>query len=71
MWSYNSSAGLLYIVPLSDGTFGIKFGGIVWESCTTPQAEADNVFCRVTGCPDIDALQYVPADLSGWTYSPL
>lgn len=51
MWSYNSSAGPLYIVPLSDGTFGIKFGGTVWESCTTPQAEADNVFCRVTGCP--------------------
>lgn len=71
MWSYNSSAGLLYIVPLSDGTFGIKFNGIVWESCATPQSEADNVFCRVTGCPEIDTLQDVPTDLSGWTYSPL
>lgn len=71
MWSYDSSAGKLYIVPLPDGTYGIKFDGIIWEACPTPQAEAANVFARATGCPAIDALQQVPTDLSGWTYSPL
>lgn len=69
MWSYQSAAGPLYIVHLPDGTYGIMFDGTVWESCTTPQAQADNVFSRATGCPAIDSLQEVPADLSGWLYS--
>lgn len=44
--------------------------GIVWESCHSPQAEADNVYMHVTGCYDWDCLDGevddVPSDLSEW-----
>lgn len=43
---------------------------IVWESCSTPQAEADNVFMQCTGCSDWDMYDGpcidIPNDLSEW-----
>lgn len=68
MWVYHSSIGPLYIVPTGDGLFGFLYNGIIWEACPTPQIEADNVFCRATGCPDASNLEELPHDLSEWTY---
>lgn len=68
MWVYHSSIGPLYIVPTGDGLFGFLYNGIIWEACPTPQIEADNVYCRATGCPDASNLEELPHDLSEWTY---
>lgn len=68
MWVYHSSIGPLYIVPTGDGLFGFLYNGIIWGACPTPQIEADNVYCRATGCPDASNLEELPHDLSEWTY---
>lgn len=52
MWIYRSPVGILKIVRQTDGTFGLCHNETVWEACDTPQAEADNVFCHVTGCDE-------------------
>ena len=54
MWIYRSPVGILKIVRQPDGTFGLCHNETVWEACDTPQAEADNVFCHVTGCDEWD-----------------
>lgn len=70
MWLYYSPIGPIYIVPLNNGRFGMVYNGIIWESCNTPEAEADNVACQVTGCSDWDLFNaygcFVPSDLSEW-----
>lgn len=70
MWRYNSPIGTLYIKRLSDGRYGLVYDGTVWESCDTPQAEADNVLMQCTGCSDWDMFDTsnidVPNDLSEW-----
>lgn len=71
MWVYHSSIGDLHIVPLPDGTFGLEYDGTVWEACTSPQAEADNVYCHATGCTAWDNCpEDGPTDLSQWLYLP-
>ena len=55
MWIYRSPIGILKIVRQPDGTFGLCHNETVWEACDTPQAEADNVFCHVTGCDEWDS----------------
>ena len=69
MWVYHSPIGNLYIVKLPNGRYGLKYDGTIWESCSTPEAEADNVYCHVTGCWDWDQLDGKvdgPTDLSEW-----
>lgn len=70
MWKYESPIGTLYIKPLKDGRYGLLYNGTIWESCHTPQAEADNVFMQVTGCSEWDSYDAsndnVPSDLSQW-----
>ena len=61
MWIYRSPVGILKIVRQPDGTFGLCHNETVWEACDTPQAEADNVFCHVTGCDETP----LPAPASG------
>lgn len=69
MWVYHSSIGDLFIVPLPNGTYGFKHDGTVWEACDSPQAEADNVYCHVTGCDDWDSCsEDGPTDLSEWEF---
>lgn len=65
MWIYRSPIGILKIVRQPDGTFGLCHNETVWEACDTPQAEADNVFCHVTGCDEWDSCPDAgPSDLS-------
>lgn len=67
MWVYHSSIGDLIIRQLSNGRYGFEYDGTIWESCHSPQAEADNVYCHVTGCYDWDASdEDGPCDLSEW-----
>lgn len=70
MWTYNSPIGRLAIVPLSNGKYGLLFDGEIWETCDTPQAQADNVLQHVTGCNSWDdiagTVNDVPRDLSEW-----
>lgn len=70
MWRYNSPIGSLYIKRLSDGRYGLIYDGTVWESCNTPQAEADNVLMQCTGCSAWDMFDAsntdIPNDLSEW-----
>lgn len=70
MWKYESPIGSIFIVPLADGNFGMEYNGIIWESCPTPEAEADNVYMQSTGCSDWDLFNttgyYVPQSLSEW-----
>ena len=71
MWQYHSPIGTLFIKHLPTGNrYGLFYNGICWETCDTPQAEADNVYLHVTGLPEWDALDgetpTCPADLSGW-----
>lgn len=72
MWLYKSPIGPIYIKRLQDGRYGMVYNGTVWESCHTPQAEADNVFMQVTGCDDWDLFDtsdyIVPSDLSEWEH---
>ena len=69
MWVYHSSIGDLYIVSLPDGTYGFKHAGTVWEACDSPQAEANNVYCHVTGCDYWDSCpEDGPTDLSEWEF---
>ena len=51
MWRYKSPIGTLYIKRLPDGLYGLVYNGTVWESCNTPQSEADNVLMQCTGWP--------------------
>lgn len=70
MWLYKSPIGNIYIKRLNNGRYGMIFDGVVWESCSTPQAEADNVYMQVTGCSTWDMYDatgcVVPSDLSEW-----
>lgn len=70
MWLYKSPIGNIYIKHLPDGRYGIMFDGEVWESCDTPQEEADNVYMQCTGCSSWDmhdtSSVVVPQDLSEW-----
>ena len=70
MWRYDSPIGPLYIKQLPNKRFGLVYNDIVWESCNTPQAEADNVFMQCTGCYAWDMLDVstidVPCGLSEW-----
>lgn len=70
MWVYDSPIGPLYIVRTDDGQYGFLYNGIIWEACPTPQVEADNVYCRATGCAAASDLEELPHDLSEWTYVP-
>lgn len=70
MWLYRSPIGNIYIKKLSNGRYGMIYNNTVWESCHSPQSEADNVYMQCTGCPDWDMYDTsnidVPTDLSGW-----
>lgn len=70
MWLYKSPIGPIYIVQLYNGRYGMKYNGTVWESCDTPQAQADNVYCQCTGCADWDLFNayghFVPSSLDEW-----
>lgn len=70
MWKYDSPIGPLYIKRLNNGRYGLIYDGTVWESCHTPQAEADNVYMHCTGCYEWDSLDGhvpdVPVDLGEW-----
>lgn len=70
MWRYKSPIGNIYIKRLSDGSYGMIYNETVWETCDTPQAEADNVYMHATGCNAWDLLDTsginVPNDLSEW-----
>ncbi len=70
MWVYRSPIGNLYIRRLSNGRYGLIYDDMVWESCDTPQAEANNVYMHVTGCDkwdDLDGeIDDEPTDLSEW-----
>ena len=72
MWKYESPIGTLFIKQLNDGRYGLIYSGTVWESCGSPQAEADNVYMHCTGCYDWDKLDgqipNVPHDLSEWEF---
>lgn len=75
MWLYKSPIGNIYIQHLPDGRYGMVHDGTIWESCDTPQAEADNVYVQVTGCADWDMCDtsnvVIPSDLSEWEKSDL
>ena len=71
MWKYNSPIGPIFIKYLPDeDKYGMFYNGIYWESCETPEAEADNVYMHCTGCYDWDILDgkvfNVPNDLDKW-----
>nr|DAE21268.1 MAG TPA: hypothetical protein [Caudovirales sp. ctkvU4] len=70
MWLYRSPIGKIYIVQLPDGRYGMRYNDIIWESCHSPEAEADDVYMQVTGCDEWDSLDTtnidVPMDLSMW-----
>ena len=68
-WTYESSIGPLFIVPLENHRFGFVYDGTLWEACHTPEAEADNIYMHVTGCFEWDSLDGVedsPSDLREW-----
>lgn len=70
LWVYHSPIGDMYITPLENGRYGLLYNGTVWESCFTPQDEANNVYMHSTGCFDWDQLDGkildAPTDLSEW-----
>ncbi len=73
MWIYKSPVGTLSIQRLNNGRYGFVYKGELWESCDTPQAEADNIYVHVTGCWEWDRLDGkvdAPTDLSEWTFIP-
>lgn len=71
LWLYRSPIGNIYIQQLSDGRFGMLYNNVVWESCNSPQAEADNIYMQCTGCYEWDSFDgsniNIPTDLSEWT----
>ncbi len=70
MWKYASPIGPLYIKRLANGHYGLIYQDTVWESCASPEAEADNVYMHCTGLYEWDELDGqvpdVPSDLSEW-----
>lgn len=70
MWKQESPIGTLRIVPLSSGRYGFEYDGTIWESCTPPEAQADDIYMHVTGCDAWDFLDGqvldCPCELSGW-----
>ena len=52
MWVYDSPIGPLVHRPhkMMVNTDFCAGSAIIWEACPTPQIEADNVYCRATGC---------------------
>lgn len=71
MWEYNSPIGPIYIKYLPrEKRYGMFYDGTCWESCVTPEAEADNVYMHCTGCYEWDKLDGevfdAPSDLSEW-----
>lgn len=71
VWKYLSTIGPIYIkyIPALN-RYGMFYDGECWETCPTPQAEADNVYMHCTGCYEWDKLDGTvldcPTDLSGW-----
>lgn len=63
MWYYKSPIGNIYIKQLSDGRYGMEYANVVWESCDTPQAVADNVYMQCTGCSKWDLLNTIAIDI--------
>lgn len=74
MWVYHSPIGDIFIKQLPDKRFGMIYNDTVWEASVTPQIEADNIYCHVTGCFEWDVLDgqicNVPMDLSEWEFIP-
>lgn len=70
MWLYKSPIGNIYIKRLTNGRYGMIYNDTIWESCHSPQAEADNVYMQCAGCSDWDMYDIssanIPADLSEW-----
>lgn len=70
MWRYKSPIGYLYIKRLPSALYGLEYNGTIWESCDTPESEADNVFQQVTGCAPWDSCKIepclIPRGLDDW-----
>lgn len=71
LWKYNSPIGTMYIKYLpNEQRHGLFYKNVCWETCDTPQAEADNVYMHCIGCFQWDILAgrvpNCPTDLSGW-----
>ena len=70
MWRYKSPIGNIYIKRLPNGRYGMEYDNVIWESCDTPQAEADNVYMQCTGCSQWDLFRTkginVPRSLDDW-----
>lgn len=71
MWKYDSPIGPIYIKYFpKEKMYGMVYNNVCWEGCSTPQAEANNVYMHCTGCPDWDLLdgevEDAPSDLSEW-----
>ena len=43
MWRYISPIGPLYIVELKNGQFGFLYNETIWETCVSPEIQADNI----------------------------
>lgn len=70
MWKYMSLIGPIYIKYLQDcQAYGTIYNDVVWKTCNSPQALADNVYCHCIGCSDWDSItdiNDVPTSLSEW-----
>ncbi len=69
-WVYHSPIGDILIKQLENGRFGMIYDDVIWESCHSPEAEADNVYLHCTSCDEWDRLDGevtdAPHDLSEW-----
>ena len=68
MWEWESPIGVICIKRLSGGPkYGMEYDGVIWDVCSTPQEQADNIYMHVTGCSKWDSCGHeAPMDLSGW-----
>lgn len=71
MWTYESPIGTFTIKYIPEtNLYGTILNGILYETCDTPYASADNIFCHCIGCYEWDSLEgqitNVPSDLSEW-----
>lgn len=70
MWRYISPIGPLYIVELKNGQFGFLYNETIWETCVSPEIQADNIYMHCTGCAAWDLLDGqiadVPKELDDW-----
>lgn len=70
LWAYKSKIGILYIRLNSRGRYGFVFDDTEYTDSKDPNQTADDVFLKVTGCPEWDFSPYdpnLPGDISGWT----